>query len=377
MQGWNNPCCKLCSTMHGIQQESMLHLLQIKLKVMVFPFQKVKSSEDMITSHSCLFPGPILPHLLPSHVARQKECSNKHGDVTHTILTSPSHVTTAFFRASTSILIGDGSSVKFWTDPWLQGNAIADLAPYLFRVVSRGRRKVCTVAEALTNNSWLRDIRGALTTQVIVDYVRIRALVERVHLQPSPDTYVWKWHPSGIYTAQSAYNALFLAEEAVAGARELWKTRAPNKCRFFLWLVMHGRCWTSERLHRHGLREDASCTFCDQVAEHLDHLFLQCAYSKEVWFKCLRRGGFVFHMPNGGESLIEWWLRAGKPHTKPRRRCFDSMVTLVVWMIWLQRNARVHKNASSLPSSLVDQVWAELQQWSRAEIQASVAERHL
>jgi hypothetical protein len=28
-----------------------------------------------------------------------------------------------------------------------------------------------------------------------------------------------------------------------------------GKCRFFVWLVLHGRCWTSDKLHRHGLKD--------------------------------------------------------------------------------------------------------------------------
>ena len=32
-----------------------------------------------------------------------------------------------------------------------------------------------------------------------------------------------------------------------------WKSKAPLRCRFFLWLAMHNRCWISDRLARRGL----------------------------------------------------------------------------------------------------------------------------
>jgi hypothetical protein len=67
-----------------------------------------------------------------------------------------------------------------------------------------------------------------------------------------------------------------------SGAKELWKARAPNKCRFFVWLVLHGRCWTSDRLFKHGLQSYRDCTLCSQGPEDLNHLLLTCSFSREV-----------------------------------------------------------------------------------------------
>jgi hypothetical protein len=74
--------------------------------------------------------------------------------------------------------------------------------------------------------------------------------------------------------------------------KELWKVIAPGKCRFFLWSVLHGRTWTSERLFRHGLRDDDSCALCNQGPETVDHLLTGCIFSREFWFKFLRRYGW-------------------------------------------------------------------------------------
>jgi hypothetical protein len=78
-----------------------------------------------------------------------------------------------------------------------------------------------------------------------------------------------------MYSASSAYAAMFTDQAQVLGAAELWKTKAPNKCRLFAWLVLHGRSWTSERAWRHDLRNDACCAFCDQGVETIDHLPLR------------------------------------------------------------------------------------------------------
>jgi hypothetical protein len=71
------------------------------------------------------------------------------------------------------------------------------------------------------------------------------------------------------------------------GARQIWKTQIPGKCKSFAWLVLHGRCWTSDRLHRHGLKDSDSCALCAQEIETLDHLLVDCVFSREMWFRTL------------------------------------------------------------------------------------------
>jgi hypothetical protein len=53
---------------------------------------------------------------------------------------------------------------------------------------------------------------------------------------------------------------------------------------------------------------------------------------------------------------------------RPRRRVFDSIVALVSWTIWLERNEYVFRGMSRLPSQMVATVLAELESWCRASV---------
>jgi hypothetical protein len=86
---------------------------------------------------------------------------------------------------------------------------------------------------------------------------------------------------------------MILGQSQLFGAKELWKTKPPNKCCFFTWLALHDRNWTSDWLWHHGLWDDATCVFCDQESETMDHLLTGCAYLKETWFRVLRRCGWL------------------------------------------------------------------------------------
>jgi hypothetical protein len=63
-----------------------------------------------------------------------------------------------FFRIAVKSVVGNGESTKLWTDRWLQGKTVLELAPNLFNLISKRERKHRTVAEALINRRWVTDI---------------------------------------------------------------------------------------------------------------------------------------------------------------------------------------------------------------------------
>ena len=61
------------------------------------------------------------------------------------------------------------------------------------------------------NGVWFADIRGALTVQVLREYLHIWDLVDGLVLQPEvPGQHRWRLTNSGLYSSKSAYNAFFL-----------------------------------------------------------------------------------------------------------------------------------------------------------------------
>ncbi|GJN10317.1 hypothetical protein PR202_ga28401 [Eleusine coracana subsp. coracana] len=143
-----------------------------------------------------------------------------------------------FFKASVEAVLGDGTLIKFWTDPWIQGRSIESLAPSLFRAVSTRNRNHRLVVDALPHTAWRRDITGALTAQVLLEYTQLRQLLDGISLQQTPDRFIWRSNPKGEFSFNSAYRAMFLSQTATFG--ELWQTRAKQVP--FLCLV--GAIWS-------------------------------------------------------------------------------------------------------------------------------------
>jgi hypothetical protein len=203
------------------------------------------------------------------------------------------------------------------------------------------------------------------TVQVIVQFLSIWDLVRAVRLSPVPDRFVWKWSPNGIYSSSSAYAALLLGRVDILGACQIWKTQMPGKCKFFAWLVLHGRCWTSDRLHCHGLKDSDSCALCAQEVETLDHLLVDCVFSRETWFRTLGHILLPLLAPDRPMSLAAWWCSARKSVAKTWCKGFNAFVWLVAWSIWRQRNRHVHDREALMPVALVPAILDEARTWAR------------
>jgi hypothetical protein len=107
--------------------------------------------------------------------------------------------------------VGNGAHTLFWTDRWLHGKSIAELAPRLLAGIPKRKVKSCTVQEALNNLAWVSDIAGALSVGVMVEYLQLCDLLQEIALQPEmEDTHFWRLSPIGKYSAKLAYEGLFL-----------------------------------------------------------------------------------------------------------------------------------------------------------------------
>ncbi|CAO2201417.1 unnamed protein product, partial [Urochloa humidicola] len=200
-------------------------------------------------------------------------------------------------------------------------------------LVSKRRANRRTVLEALTNDRWLEDIQGQMSLDAVMEYLALWELLEGVILQQDrPDQHLWRLYPSGQYSAKSAYDALFEGAIAFAPYERIWKSWAPPKCRFFMWLVAHNRCWTADRLAKRNLPHPASCPLCDQADEDLQHLLVGCVLARQFWFNLLRQVGLAALAPQPYDaSFDDWWTRVDQLVTGNVRKGLNSLIILGSW----------------------------------------------
>jgi len=84
-----------------------------------------------------------------------------------------------------------------------------------------------------------------MTVEVMVEFINLWDLLYDFQLQPEvEDAHIWRLSSSGQYSAKSAYEGFFIGSTLFGPYERIWKSWAPPKCRFFMWLVAHDRCWT-------------------------------------------------------------------------------------------------------------------------------------
>jgi hypothetical protein len=63
------------------------------------------------------------------------------------------------------------------------------------------------------------------------------------------------------------------------------------------------------------------------------------------------------------DTVKEWWMSFIYPNGT-RRKSFDTLLMLVTWEIWNERNVRVFLNVATLPSIVVSKIRGEAALWS-------------
>ncbi|KAM0866672.1 hypothetical protein ACQ4PT_042492 [Festuca glaucescens] len=246
--------------------------------------------------------------------------------------------------ASTTIEVRNGSVVLFWEGPWIGRLSVASLAPALLGLVRPGLRRSRVLRDGLPNSAWVRDIAGVLTVDAVVQFLKLWGAIRAadIHLKAGDsDGFRWKWSADGQFTSRSAYHTFFAGQVALPGAAQLWHSFAPMKFRFHGWLAIWQRCWTADRLQRHGMPNHSICPLCNAAAETYDHLSLQCPFATAVWIAAFQLLGWHPPMPTATSSIRDWWPEAERATTTGNRKALNSLVLLVIRSLWLERNARV------------------------------------
>jgi hypothetical protein len=272
------------------------------------------------------------------------------------------------FSVAMQTAVGDGKNTMFWTDRWLHGQRIEDIAPRLFAAVPRRKINRHSIYDALTDRKWVSDIQGALSVGVISEFLQLWDILLNVELQEGVnDNHFWRLAASRKYSAKEAYECFFLGSIDFEPFQRIWKTWAPLKCRFFLWLAAHNKCWTADPLARHGMTRSDKCPLCDQGEETIDHLLISCAFLRQFWFSFLGRVNLQEVSPQPGDaSFFDWWARSNAIITGAARKGLSSVIILGAWVLWKHRNRCVFDAAPPSLTTALAQAGEEKLMWEMA-----------
>lgn len=181
----------------------------------------------------------------------------------------------ALFAASVVTNVGDGRSTLFWTDRWLQGESIVDLAPTLMPFVRKRGWRSLTVHDALHQDCRTQFICGGLSAVAVLQYFQVWVTVHSIVLHPEESDHdIWTPSSSGVFSTKMAYQHFFGPAISFEPYHRLWRSWAPLKVKMFIWLAIVNRCWTADRLAHRGMDHPERCVLCDQEEESIQHILI-------------------------------------------------------------------------------------------------------
>ena len=161
----------------------------------------------------------------------------------------------------------------------------------------------------------------------------------------------------------------FIGRTQCESAAQTWKTKAPPKCKFFIWLMLQNRIWTAALLQIRGWPNEYFCQLCLRNLETTRHLFCECPMAREVWKQVGNWIQAPSLMPENRSQIedLDTWSVAlvaeAPPSTRPGMR---SVVTLMIWELWIERNSRVFKKGSKTAQRVLHSIPDEARNWMLA-----------
>jgi hypothetical protein len=99
----------------------------------------------------------------------------------------------------------------------------------------------------------------------------------------------------------------------------------------------------------------------------VQHILSNCVFTRQFWHNILTPIGLSSVGPKRRDSVFaEWWRKASTKIPKSKRKGFNSMVILVAWSIWKQRNRCVFEGARPCLPTLEDGFKDEMRLWFSA-----------
>ncbi|XP_057432300.1 uncharacterized protein LOC130725057 [Lotus japonicus] len=243
--------------------------------------------------------------------------------------------------------IGDGSNTRFWEDPWVDIMPLRNRFPRLFAMSSN---KLSMVAEVgiIVQGKWTWDLafrRNFFDWELEIHSTFINLINNHFPSRESRDHICWCFESSGLFSVKGLCKWI----EDKVNEGEHWaipsqvKKIVPPKVGLLFWQGCYNKIACKQNLLSRGvsLEDNGNCSLCSQAPETVDHLFLHCLLSWNMWSDILKREGVAWVPPNSLVDLAKQWDFL----------CVNSDPILwklipysLVWSLWVGRNDLVFRD---------------------------------
>jgi len=186
----------------------------------------------------------------------------------------------AFIKRGIRWKVGNGQSIKFWTDNWCSEDSIATLLNIDPSTLADVNMKVHEFIT--TEKQWDTSKLSQYVPNDIIQLIQsIPLLVTDI-----ADSFCWGYSGNGVFSTKSA---TWKAHDNIVRAQPrwkyqwIWKLDVMPKIRVFLLQLCHNALPSRGTLLRRGLQLDPLCPTCCADIEDSDYIFMDCPMAHKVW----------------------------------------------------------------------------------------------
>lgn len=252
----------------------------------------------------------------------------------------PLRIVGRIFRVKEVRLLGDGTTISFWFDKWLDKNQpVCDMVSEV--PISMHDWKVVDCVDV--NSKWKLDV---------LQEVLPAKMYNRLLAYPAPESSMgpvvvfWSGEIFGKFSVSSVY--LHLRNAPSLSHFELWRTiwrlEVPERVRSFAWQLMHGKLPTRVYCSIWS-GESSDCYHCVGVAESISHVLRNCPLVVSVWRTLVplnMRSNFF------GYPFDDWARYNISEGDGPEWR---SLWATTCFFLWRWRNEKLHASNFTRPFS--------------------------
>jgi hypothetical protein len=248
--------------------------------------------------------------------------------------------------------VGEGRQLRFLHDLWCGETILREVYPDLYRIACdkdalvANHMQVCN-ATTLWNLDFIRESQD----WEIDSISSLLNLLYSTKVKGSGvDTICWMPKTQKGFQVSSYYRVLTRRGVVCFPWRSIWKSKAPSRICFFVWVASLGEILTADNLQRRNIIMVSWCYLCKINGETTNHVLLHCPYAKEVWDMVFGMFGVHWVMPRKTIDLLAYWQGSFGQHQ--HFEIWKCIPHCLMWCLWRERNSRsfegIEKNVADL-----------------------------
>ena len=234
--------------------------------------------------------------------------------------------------------VRSGQQTYFWYEAWSRLGRLQEVLGERGSIVL-GIPASATVSEVLDNHRRRRRSRHRESI-----FNQVEDEIDALRLDPSreEDIPLWKQKEevyTNVFSTRKTWRLLRSARPVCEWAKGIWFQQSTPKFSFLVWVALHQRLQTCDRMTLWSTAVNPVCILCNEEHETCRHLFFSCKYSTQVW-KSLVGGILQGAFTSEWNDIVTMVSKASLPPTKQflLRYAFQASVHA----IWRERNRRRH-----------------------------------